>query len=36
MNVQLLLFSSNKVAHYIKEWTTPSGVLEQTNGLLDV
>ena len=28
MNEQSLLFSSNKMTHYFKNWTTASGVLK--------
>ena len=29
MNGRSLLLSSNKMTHYFKEWTTPSGVLKK-------
>ena len=29
MNDRSLLLSSNKMTHYFKEWTTPSGVLRK-------
>ena len=29
INVRSLLLSSNKMAHYFKEWTTPGGVLKK-------